>query len=186
MSSVPATSPPARTKIAGCGWRSAITKAAAQLGHDHSSHATVLSVSTACRTGWPEIDSRGRWRTRAIEDRKIKGLAQEPIPSCSTRPIPRRSDNIGLVQVHVSLIGRKELSGEIYRQLRPAIVDGRLRPGEPLPASRELARGLNVSRTTVTFAYDRLAGEGFVTARVGAGTFVNEHGAPAPNETKRR
>jgi len=90
------------------------------------------------------------------------------------------------VQVHVSLIGRKELSGEIYRQLRRAIVDGRLRPGESLPPSRELARGLSVSRTTVTVAYDRLAGEGFVTARVGAGTFVNEHGAPVRNETKKR
>ena len=42
------------------------------------------------------------------------------------------------VQVHVSLIGRKELSGEIYRQLRRAIVDGRLRPGEHLPPSREV------------------------------------------------
>jgi GntR family transcriptional regulator/MocR family aminotransferase len=92
---------------------------------------------------------------------------------------------MGPVQLHVSLVGRKELSGEIYRQLRRAIVDGRLRPGESLPPSRELARGLSVSRTTVTVAYDRLAGEGFVTARVGAGTFVNVHGAPARNERAR-
>lgn len=90
------------------------------------------------------------------------------------------------MQLHVSLIGRKELSGEIYRQLRRAILEGRLRPGEPLPPSRELARDLSVSRTTVTVAYDRLAGEGFVSARVGAGTFVNEHGAPARGEAKRR
>ena len=91
----------------------------------------------------------------------------------------------GPVQLHVSLVERKELSGEIYRQLRRAIVDGRLRPGESLPPSRELARGLSVSRTTVTVAYDRLAGEGFVTARVGAGTFVNAHGAPARNQPAR-
>jgi len=90
------------------------------------------------------------------------------------------------VQLHVSLIGRSDLSGEIYRQLRRAIVDGRLRPGAPLPASRELARGLSVSRTSVTVAYDRLAGEGFVTARVGAGTFVNEHAAPARGPAKSR
>jgi GntR family transcriptional regulator / MocR family aminotransferase len=32
-----------------------------------------------------------------------------------------------------------------------------------------------VSRTTVTVAYDRLTGEGFVTSRVGSGTFVAEH-----------
>ena len=81
------------------------------------------------------------------------------------------------MEVHVSLVGRRDLSGEIYRQLRRAILDGRLRPGDPLPPSRELARRLSVSRTTVTVAYDRLWGEGFVTARVGAGTFVSEQAA---------
>lgn len=79
------------------------------------------------------------------------------------------------MELHISLIGRKDLSGEIYRQLRRAIVEGQLRPGDPLPPSRELARQLTVSRTTVTGAYDRLAGEGFVTSRVGAGTVVSEH-----------
>jgi GntR family transcriptional regulator / MocR family aminotransferase len=79
------------------------------------------------------------------------------------------------VELHVNLTGRKDLSGEIYRQLRRAILDGRLRPGEPLPPSRELARSLSVSRTTVTVAYDRLWGEDLVTSRVGAGTFVSEH-----------
>ncbi len=87
---------------------------------------------------------------------------------------------------HVSLIGRKDLSGEIYRQLRRAIFDRRLRPGDLLPPTRELASGLGVSRTTVTVAYDRLAGEGFVTARVGAGTFVSDQVARVPLEPKRR
>jgi GntR family transcriptional regulator / MocR family aminotransferase len=85
---------------------------------------------------------------------------------------------------HVSLIGRKNLGAEIYRQLRRAIVDGRLRPGERLPPTRELARGLSVSRTTATVAYDRLAGEGFVASRVGAGTFVSEQAARAPRRAK--
>jgi GntR family transcriptional regulator/MocR family aminotransferase len=84
------------------------------------------------------------------------------------------------MDLHVSLIGRKDLSGEIYRQLRRVIVEGRLRPGEALPPSRELARRLGVARTTVTVAYERLAGEGFVRSRIGAGTFVDEFGAPAP------
>src|ERR1700716_2531113 len=79
------------------------------------------------------------------------------------------------MEVHVSLLGRKDLSGEIYRQLRRAILDGRLRPRDLLPPTRELARMLSVSRTTVTVAYDRLWGEGLVTSHVGAGTFVSEH-----------
>src|SRR5689334_19818039 len=83
------------------------------------------------------------------------------------------------MELHISLVGRKNLSGEIYRQIRRAIAEGRLRPGDCLPASRDLARSLRVSRTTVTAAYDRLAGEGFLTSRIGAGTFVSNHLAPA-------
>jgi len=79
------------------------------------------------------------------------------------------------MELHVSLEGRKNLSREIYRQVRGAIVDGRLRPGDPLPPTREMARRLGVARMTVTIAYDRLAGEGFILSRVGSGTFVNEH-----------
>ena len=83
------------------------------------------------------------------------------------------------MELHINLVGRKNLSGEIYRQIRRAIADGRLRPGDCLPASRDLARSLQVSRTTVTVAYDRLAGEGFLTSRIGAGTFVGDHFAPS-------
>jgi len=88
------------------------------------------------------------------------------------------------VEVHVSLDGTEDLSASIYRQLREAILDGRLRPRDPLPPTRELARRLKVARGTVTAAYDRLWGEGFVVSRVGAGTFVSDqlpgvaHNAP--------
>ena len=75
---------------------------------------------------------------------------------------------------HVSLVDRKDLSGEIYRQIRRAILDGHLRSGDQLPPVRELALSLSVSRMTVTVAYERLAGEGFVSSRVGAGTFVSD------------
>ena len=90
------------------------------------------------------------------------------------------------MQFHVSLTDRKDLSGEIYRQMRRAIMDGRLRPGDVLPASRDLARSLGVSRTTVTVAYDRLAGEGFLVTRVGAGTYVSKLVAPAQAECGKR
>src|SRR5688572_2468630 len=89
------------------------------------------------------------------------------------------------MELHISLVGRKDVGGEIYRQLRRAILEGQLRPGDPLPPSRELARRLTVSRTTVTGAYDRLAGEGFVTAHVGAGTVVSEQLALARNKPRK-
>jgi GntR family transcriptional regulator/MocR family aminotransferase len=90
------------------------------------------------------------------------------------------------IALHVSLVGRKDLSGEIYRQVRAAILNGRLRPGDCLTPSRELARALAVSRSTVVAAYERLAAEGFVISRLGAGTFVSEGLAHAKRGTRKR
>lgn len=77
------------------------------------------------------------------------------------------------MDLHVSL-ATGALSAGVYAQLRAAILDGRLRPGEALPATRELARRLAVSRNTVTHAYQRLIAEGFAVGRIGAGTFVSD------------
>lgn len=78
------------------------------------------------------------------------------------------------------LEGRRDLAGQIYRQIRAGVLDGRLHGGEPVPPTRELARWLSVSRNTVAAAYDRLVAEGFLIARVGAGTFVNAEGVHRP------
>lgn len=61
---------------------------------------------------------------------------------------------------------------QIYRQLRAAILEGRLPPGGRLPPSRDLARSAGVARVTVLQAVRQLEAEGFLTGRVGAGTFV--------------
>ncbi|HEX5013335.1 MAG TPA: PLP-dependent aminotransferase family protein [Candidatus Limnocylindrales bacterium] len=76
------------------------------------------------------------------------------------------------MDVHVHLEGTRDLSAQIFRQLRTAVLDGRLKPGDALPPTRELARRLEVSRNTVAIAYERLAAEGFVDGRVGSGTYV--------------
>ena len=78
------------------------------------------------------------------------------------------------MQLHLSVKGRQDVSGQLYRQIREAILDGRLRSGDALPSSRELTRRVEVSRNTVLLVYERLRAEGFVTSRVGAGTFVSE------------
>jgi GntR family transcriptional regulator / MocR family aminotransferase len=76
------------------------------------------------------------------------------------------------MDIHVTLQRRGDLTARIYRQLFDAVLDGRLRSGERLPATRELARRLEVSRNTVALAYERLVAEGVFSSRVGAGTFV--------------
>jgi GntR family transcriptional regulator/MocR family aminotransferase len=77
------------------------------------------------------------------------------------------------MDVHIGLTRRGDLSTQIYRQLLEAVLDGRLRPGERLPPTRELARRLDVSRNTVGVAYELLVAEGVVEGRVGAGSFVS-------------
>ena len=75
-----------------------------------------------------------------------------------------------------------------YRQiaddLRRAIATGKLPRGARLPASRELARQLGVSRNTVLAAYDWLAADGIIAGRTGSGTIVRR--APAIRLDPRR
>jgi GntR family transcriptional regulator / MocR family aminotransferase len=97
----------------------------------------------------------------------MRGHMKEAQLTTLTGPI-----HSGFMDVHVTLEGRGDLSARIYRQLFEAVLDGRLRAGEALPPTRELARRVGVSRNTVAVAYDRLAAEGVVEGRVGAGTFV--------------
>jgi GntR family transcriptional regulator/MocR family aminotransferase len=61
---------------------------------------------------------------------------------------------------------------QVYDGLRTAILAGRLTPGTRLPASRGLARELNVARNTVLNAYEQLLAEGYLEGRLGSGTYV--------------
>src|SRR3981081_1567647 len=106
-------------------------------------------------------------------------------PLCKLASPMQERREIRIMAFHVSLVGRKDLSGEIYRQIRQAILDGRLRPRDRLSPQRCLARALTLSRATVTVAYERLAGEGFVTTRPGAGTFVSEFVGNGGRQTPR-
>lgn len=58
-------------------------------------------------------------------------------------------------------------------ELRAAILDGRLRPGARLPATRDLARQYDLARGTIVAAFEQLKSEGYVVGHVGSGTFVN-------------
>jgi GntR family transcriptional regulator / MocR family aminotransferase len=60
----------------------------------------------------------------------------------------------------------------VYLDLRRAMEHGTFKPGTRLPASREQARTLGVSRNSVLWAMERLQSEGYVVARVGDGSYV--------------
>lgn len=75
-------------------------------------------------------------------------------------------------------IGRPDSSSDeaLYLQVARGVEDalraGRLQVGDRLPAERELALDLGVSRTTVTAAYQELQARGILRGHVGRGTTV--------------
>jgi len=64
------------------------------------------------------------------------------------------------------------LHRQIYDQWRQGILTGRFRRAERVPSTRELSLALDVSRSTVTQAYDQLIAEGYLESSRGSGTFV--------------
>jgi len=80
----------------------------------------------------------------------------------------------------IRLDPRQGLARQLYQALRERILDGRMASRVRLPASRDLALALGVSRNTVVRAYDQLYAEGFIDGRVGDGTYVAELGEGLP------
>src|ERR1700722_14708688 len=72
------------------------------------------------------------------------------------------------------------LTNWFYGELRSAILEGRLAPGARLPASRDFASQYELSRGTVVSVLERLLAEGYVSSRVGFGTWVNCVDLPRP------
>ena len=85
------------------------------------------------------------------------------------------------MELHISLEGKRDLGGQLYRQLAEAIRSGRLADGQQLPPSRLLASQLGLSRKTVSDVYDKLGYEKLLVGRVGVGSFVQ-----APPASPRR
>lgn len=64
------------------------------------------------------------------------------------------------------------LGQQVQEALRAAIRAGRMRSGERLPSTRQLADQLGLSRGLVVSAYEQLLAEGYVVSAVGSGTRV--------------
>lgn len=64
------------------------------------------------------------------------------------------------------------LGEQVEAGIREAIRDRLLKPGQRLPPTRTLAEDLGVSRRLLVQAFEQLCAEGWLEARVGAGTYV--------------
>lgn len=76
----------------------------------------------------------------------------------------------------------EKLSAAVIDQIELLILRGILRPGERLPAERDLAERLDVSRPSLRDALAELEARGLVTRRPGAGIFVADVVGPAFSE----
>ena len=63
---------------------------------------------------------------------------------------------------------------QLMRQLRAAIVSGRLRPGDRVSSHRELAAELVINHLTIKRAFEELEREGLLTTKRGLGTYVSD------------
>jgi DNA-binding FadR family transcriptional regulator len=98
---------------------------------------------------------------------------------------PAAAEPLGTLLVPITL----RTAGErIAERFVTAIALGEFVPGQRLPPERELATMLEVSRTTVREALQRLQAAGYVTARRGrgGGTFVLTSQGPDSDEMIRR
>lgn len=94
----------------------------------------------------------------------------------SSRPDPSAR------RVPIEAIDTRRLYRQIADQLARSIEGGEYPPGSRLPAERELAEMLGVSRPSVREALIALEVEGLVEVRGGAGVFVLARKAPRPRE----
>jgi GntR family transcriptional repressor for pyruvate dehydrogenase complex len=78
----------------------------------------------------------------------------------STRELPK-----------TALIGPRR-SDAAFRQIIALLHEGRFTPGDRLPAERDLAELLHVSRPTLRDALNRLEARGFIDRKTGSGSYV--------------
>jgi DNA-binding transcriptional MocR family regulator len=80
--------------------------------------------------------------------------------------------------------------GPVYAALRDAVtalvLDGRIATETRLPSERELAAALQISRATVTAAYDALRESGYLASRTGSGSFVTVPAGSRPGPSLAR
>lgn len=87
-----------------------------------------------------------------------------------------------MLTLSLSLTDPRPVFRQIVDEVQRSVAVGVLRPGDALPAVRQLAASLKVNANTVQHAYRTLEREGIVSVRRGIGTFV----ADTPRQDKHR
>ena len=77
------------------------------------------------------------------------------------------------MEIILSNVSTKPIYEQITSQIKGMIMSGELKPGDPMPSMRKLAKELHVSVITTQRAYDDLVKDGFIVTVTAKGTFVS-------------
>ena len=77
------------------------------------------------------------------------------------------------MEIILSNASDRPIYEQITSQIKEMIMKGTLKPGEPMPSMRKLAKDLHVSVITTQRAYDDLSRDGFIVTVPAKGTFVS-------------
>lgn len=77
------------------------------------------------------------------------------------------------MEIILSNVSTKPIYEQITSQIKGMIMSGELKPGDPMPSMRKLAKELHVSVITTQRAYDNLVKDGFIVTVPAKGTFVS-------------
>ncbi len=97
----------------------------------------------------------------------------------ASSPQLERSGDIAVYKV----VRTSRLYEQIVQQIEDSVLKGTLKPGDQLPAERELAQQLGVSRTAVREAVKTLREKGLVEAYSGRGTFITDGTSQAARQS---
>lgn len=76
------------------------------------------------------------------------------------------------MDIIISNSSGKPIYEQITSQIKNLVITGELKPGDPLPSIRVLAKELRISVITTKRAYEDLERDGFIVSVPGKGTFV--------------
>jgi GntR family transcriptional regulator / MocR family aminotransferase len=74
---------------------------------------------------------------------------------------------------HIDRASNTPIFRQIYLQARAAILSRTFSAGAKLPSTRDLASRLRVARASVVAAYEQLFAEGYLSGKIGSGTYVS-------------
>lgn len=136
-------------------------------------NAPFAALDSSCR---PCVDARRTLLQTALNlmDRNHRrfGIGQNKDPKHALFRGPILRSSLPLALTGIELKPGRSQSKQLYGALRELIIGTPESGGCKLPASRDLAAMLAVSRNTVVNVYERLYSEGFVEPRIGDGTYV--------------